>query len=127
MFRRAYGSSILDTSSLLKVSRRSSHESIEHPGGTPDLGDACDLCPATFDVERRDADGDGLGDGCDNCPTVDNPDQLDVDGDGLGDACEGLAADSGDSGAGTGESGACGCSAASTPGVSFLWGLLSRR
>jgi hypothetical protein len=35
-----------------------------------------------------DADGDGVPDGSDNCPAVFNPNQADCDGDGQGDACE---------------------------------------
>jgi hypothetical protein len=36
----------------------------------------------------RDSDGDGIQNKNDNCPAVYNPDQLDSDGDGKGDVCE---------------------------------------
>jgi len=39
---------------------------------------------------RMDGDGDGAVDPLDNCPAVYNPDQRDTDGNGVGDACEGL-------------------------------------
>ena len=33
-------------------------------------------------------DGDGIGDTCDNCNSTANVDQRDSDGDGVGDACQ---------------------------------------
>lgn len=72
------------------------------------FGDACDLCPLTFDPAQRDRDRDGVGDACDpcndvdgdgfgtlggtcppdNCPDVPNPEQKDGDLDGVGDVCD---------------------------------------
>ena len=59
------------------------------------VGDACDLCTAD---PNNDADNDGycIGNGYlapktgdnDNCPTVYNPDQTDSDDDGAGDVCD---------------------------------------
>ena len=43
-------------------------------------------------------DGDGIGDTCDNCNTTANVDQRDSDGDGVGDACEGARGDLDDDG-----------------------------
>jgi ligand-binding sensor domain-containing protein len=64
------------------------------------VDDACDVCPAVYDLGQRDLDRDGLGDACDpdrdgdavvdtldNCPTRPNPTQADRDADGVGDAC----------------------------------------
>ena len=44
--------------------------------------------PYTFAVMQGDQDGDQVPNGEDNCPAVYNPDQADSDGDGIGDACE---------------------------------------
>jgi hypothetical protein len=83
-----------------------------HPENTcPD-----DNCPAVYNPDQEDADGDAVGDSCDtctdtdgdgygnpgypantcpddNCPNVPNPDQLDSDEDGVGDACEFVCGD----------------------------------
>ncbi|MCR6653432.1 MAG: thrombospondin type 3 repeat-containing protein [Cellvibrionaceae bacterium] len=72
--------------------------------------DPIDNCPATYNWDQYDYDGDGLGDACDpdpynpappidtdgdgifdfadNCPAHPNPNQEDIDGDGLGDVCD---------------------------------------
>lgn len=85
-------------------------EGVQGGGGSGDpdqdadsVPDAYDNCPATFNPEQQDQDGDGIGDVCDpdtdadrdgvpnasdNCPLVSNPAQTDTDGDGVGDACE---------------------------------------
>ncbi|MDO8614306.1 MAG: thrombospondin type 3 repeat-containing protein [Dehalococcoidia bacterium] len=65
------------------------------------VADATDNCPAVYNPDQADADGDDTGDACeadadgdgiedgdDNCPAVFNPDQLDSNSDGEGDACE---------------------------------------
>ncbi|MHB8632881.1 MAG: thrombospondin type 3 repeat-containing protein [Thermoplasmatota archaeon] len=79
--------------------------------GVPDV---VDNCPAMYNPDQHDLDGDGIGDVCDadmdgdgindklepgqssltildNCPTVANPDQRDSVGNGVGDACRGAA------------------------------------
>jgi len=50
-------------------------------------GDRCEegVCIGTW----MDVDDDGICDALDNCPAVWNPDQADTDGDGFGDACDG--------------------------------------
>jgi hypothetical protein len=55
------------------------------PDGIPD---ACDNCPATWNPDQKDGDGDRIGDACDNCPYKANPGQEDSDHDGIGDACD---------------------------------------
>ncbi len=80
------------------------------------FSDCVDNCPADFNDDQADADGDGVGDACDacssdplndadddtvcgdvdNCPAVANIDQADSDvdfGDGVGDACDNCPAD----------------------------------
>jgi YVTN family beta-propeller protein len=65
------------------------------------IPDGADNCPADFNPEQTDTDGDGTGDECDsdidgdglandadNCPTMANADQADGDGDGIGDICD---------------------------------------
>jgi YD repeat-containing protein len=62
--------------------------------------DSIDNCPAAYNPDQVDTDGDGDGDACDpdadgdgipndadNCVTVANPEQVDTDGDGYGNAC----------------------------------------
>jgi len=49
--------------------------------------DGTDNCPAAWNPEQTDTDGDGIGDACDNCRLVVNPSQTDTDSDGVGDAC----------------------------------------
>lgn len=51
-------------------------------------GDYAALTVRLHPVGSADTDGDGLEDATDNCPAVFNPDQSDCDGDGAGDACE---------------------------------------
>jgi hypothetical protein len=55
---------------------------------TGGFGAGCDNCPASYNPDQSDADGDGVGDPCDDCPTVPNPDQADDDGDLVGNACD---------------------------------------
>jgi hypothetical protein len=73
-------------------------------GDNDGIPDETDNCPAVYNPDQLDSDGNGVGDACetapadtdddgvidsqDNCPTVSNQDQLDSDGDGVGDACE---------------------------------------
>ncbi|MFH2036719.1 MAG: dockerin type I domain-containing protein [Candidatus Zixiibacteriota bacterium] len=47
-----------------------------------------DNCPALFNVDQADPDGDNIGSACDNCPEIYNPDQTDVDENGIGDDCQ---------------------------------------
>jgi hypothetical protein len=73
--------------------RNADQANTEPPDFIDDFGDACDLCPATFDDVQHDEDGDQLGDRCDSCPHVDNPGQEDslepdAERDGVGDACD---------------------------------------
>jgi hypothetical protein len=55
-------------------------------------GDLVDAIPATgcwtSGQQDRDEDGDGFMDGCDNCPADFNPQQEDQDGDLVGNACD---------------------------------------
>ena len=39
-------------------------------------------------LDQADADGDGYGDACDVCPSTYDPEQLDTDVDGDGDECD---------------------------------------
>jgi hypothetical protein len=80
-----------------------------YPAGADADGvpDPPDNCPADYNPNQRDSDGDGQGDVCDsdddgdsapdgadNCPLAANPTQVDTDGDGQGDSCD--ADDDGD-------------------------------
>ncbi len=69
------------------------------------IDDTVDNCPAKFNPDQGDLDGDHIGDRCDsnkdndaldndldNCPKVANDDQADTDGDSVGDACDQCAA-----------------------------------
>ncbi|MGH2957948.1 MAG: S8 family serine peptidase [Solirubrobacterales bacterium] len=75
------------------------------PDGVDDdcdgVPNSADNCPADFNANQTDTDGDGSGDRCDadddgdgvadgadNCAFVANPDQLDFDGDGIGNPCD---------------------------------------
>lgn len=68
----------------------------EGPGAEDGYFDACDNCPAVYNPDQKDTDGDGIGDACDNCPTIKNRDQLNSNLDvekerfsaKLGDACD---------------------------------------
>jgi hypothetical protein len=51
-------------------------------------GNVPDNCPALFNPDQTDGDGDAAGDPCDNCPGLGNGDQADRDADGVGDACD---------------------------------------
>jgi hypothetical protein len=71
-----------------------------------DLDGVCDNldnCPAQWQPNQKDSDGDGIGDWCDdcldkdadsvcddvdNCPCTFNPLQLDADENNIGDACD---------------------------------------
>jgi hypothetical protein len=55
-------------------------------------GNVPDNCPALFNPDQTDGDGDADGDPCDNCPARANEDQVDRDADGRGDACDNCAA-----------------------------------
>jgi hypothetical protein len=55
--------------------------------GSAVLLETCDNCPG-IPNDRRDSDADGLGDACDDCVDTPNVDQLDGDADGLGDECD---------------------------------------
>ncbi|MFH1373268.1 MAG: C25 family cysteine peptidase [bacterium] len=86
-----------------------------------DSDEVCDVgdnCPAIYNADQADADGDGIGDVCDDCTDIDGdgfgdpgypgntcpedncPDipasQKDYDGDGLGDACDDCTDSDGD-------------------------------
>jgi len=75
------------------------------------LGEGCDNCDRTANVDQADSDADGYGNACDvcvgpgpvdsdgdlvceradNCPLAPNPGQEDANGDGYGDVCQCLA------------------------------------
>lgn len=60
------------------------------------VGDICDVCPEVSNPAQEDIDQDRWGDICDNCLLTANPDQEDADGDGVGDHCQDLDPDSPD-------------------------------
>ncbi len=47
----------------------------------------CAVCVPGVSANFSLADGDTIGDACDNCPNTANLNQLDSDGDSLGDVC----------------------------------------
>ena len=65
---------------------------LEGDGSNPCSGgntiDCDDNCPATFNPDQADGEGDGVGDVCDNCTLVTNAGQLDTDGDNIGNQCD---------------------------------------
>lgn len=73
--------------------------------------DSIDNCPAVYNPDQADSNGNGLGDACDigldsdhdgipndfdNCRFVFNPDQADLDNNGIGDACDSTLDNDGD-------------------------------
>jgi hypothetical protein len=58
---------------------------------------SADNCPAEYNPDQTDQDGDKIGDLCDNCPTTANSRQSDSNGDKIGDACDPAALDSAES------------------------------